>query len=221
MIHRRVLWGAIVATLLIGVAVASLYSGWRLRATLRPEHMPVRKMAILSQAAQQRYDTIIIGDSMVELAEISGLCGRTLNAGIGGARVADIVKFAPAAIWSSGAKRVIVVVGVNDAARRHQTPPDEFDRGLTALAEAAQKAGASIAFGTIAPINSKMPTGAAISASRIVELDAVIKRRSSVVPLGAQFPNGLDQSQTSDGVHLSAEGYKPWLAGLRQGCAVH
>jgi lysophospholipase L1-like esterase len=211
---------ALVLGLALGVGVMKLR--WP---HLEYSHLDGRSAAIASHAALAGpIETVVVGDSLVERAVIPALCGGSvLNAGIGGARVheIDLTMTEPAR-----PKRIVIAVGVNDA----QTA-DRFDLNLFAssyahLVDQAKARAASVSVGLVGPIASTGPLGSGhYSRDRIGQMNGAIRKVAAARGVRViDFPaalgsNGdLPAAYTRDGVHLTPEGYKPWLAALAQAC---
>lgn len=80
-----------------------------------PPPYPQSRAPFVTQLAKQfgPSETLVLGDSLVEQTNFSAVCGRTFNAGIGGARVQDVRRALPALIGATQPERVIVAVGAN------------------------------------------------------------------------------------------------------------
>jgi lysophospholipase L1-like esterase len=191
-----------------------------------------RRQAIESQARQGEHDIVVLGDSIVEFAGVDGLCGsRVLNAGIAGARVEDVLDFAPSVMQAVPAKSVIVAVGINDAARRFKTDVASFSTSYRALIQYLTAMGVSVRVATIAPVGSNV---AATESPYDVEYSKELS--SHILALAADFslpvidlaglpktPFGALRAElTTDGVHLSPLGYLAWLGKLEDSlCGEH
>jgi lysophospholipase L1-like esterase len=198
--------------------LATLAAGYFLHAARHPEtdrHQSVRELAILSQARQMgSVDAIIAGDSLVERANLTTLCGRpALNAGIGGAQISRIADTLPRVIDAVSTKAVIIAVGVNDARRSDPTGAAAFTASYEKLVRDLKAKGIAVTLATIAPV-AHMSGDIYIDPGAIGHLNEAIRgiaarTGASVVDLsalGATLPDML----TTDGVHLNAEGYKAW-----------
>ena len=76
-------------------------------------------------------DTLVLGDSISEMTWLDGVCGKTFNASVGGARIGDVGKLAPFAIERTRPKLVVLQIGTN----HFHSDPDlaDFKRQYLAL----------------------------------------------------------------------------------------
>ena len=58
-------------------------------------------------------DTLVLGDSISEMTSLEGLCGKTFNASVAGAKVGDVASLAPYAIQRTHPKLIVLEVGTN------------------------------------------------------------------------------------------------------------
>ncbi|ANU08821.1 SGNH/GDSL hydrolase family protein [Paraurantiacibacter namhicola] len=58
-------------------------------------------------------DSVIIGDSLVEQTDFSGVCGRTFQAGLGGSSAVDAINALPAIVQHTDPKVVFIAIGTN------------------------------------------------------------------------------------------------------------
>ena len=173
-------------------------------------HSVAREKAILSHAAQDRFPIVMVGDSFVELADVPSLCGkRVLNAGVSGAKAADVERFAPQVIASERPELVIINVGVNDANRRTIGQVDDVRRSLLVVLEQARRVGARTILLGIAPVSGK-GLSEDVDAAHAQRLDVMIRG------LGGRAVPALD---TMDGLHPSAAGYQTWKAAIAPDCS--
>jgi lysophospholipase L1-like esterase len=216
--------GAAVA--LIGALVGAAAIWWAYPRVHRhvQDHFTVRTRAILSQAQQGRFDTVILGDSLVELSYLPQLCGApALNAGLGGATIAEVASLAAEVLPVTHPRRVIVAAGVNNAGADALTDPKSFRATYAGLIQNARAQGARVYVATIAPVAPGGPLGAAyFHQDRINEFNAVIAGLGTPVISLAGLANQagqLPQADTSDGVHLVPAAYGPWNAAMSRICA--
>lgn len=207
---------------LIFFTSTSGYAFGRYQHRLKPQHISqVRERAILSQAAQSKFQTIVIGDGIVELAYLPSLCGKsTLNAGVGGARVGDLSGLLQKALRVQQPTRVIILAGVNDATKKSPTSVAAFSHDLDRLIEIAAASGAEVDVATIAPVRTDMPIGAVFDPVLISRFNAVIASKAAVIPMNADLtrPGALPTGWTDDGVHLTPAGYAVWTSALEGRC---
>lgn len=92
-------------------------------------HIPNRE-GMIAHHLEQIDGPVIVGDSLVERNAIRELCGRpVVNAGIGGAKAADLMGIAELA----KGRDAILAVGVNDNLAGHSV--EQFKRDYLALVE--------------------------------------------------------------------------------------
>ncbi|ANU07148.1 SGNH/GDSL hydrolase family protein [Paraurantiacibacter namhicola] len=58
-------------------------------------------------------DTLVLGDSLVEQTYLAGACGRTFNAGIGGARTQQAMQALPGLLEATQPRTVVIAIGAN------------------------------------------------------------------------------------------------------------
>ncbi|MBV8851064.1 MAG: hypothetical protein JOZ16_15940 [Methylobacteriaceae bacterium] len=185
-----------------------------------PNQHLARRMAIESQARQGRYDTVVFGDSIVEFAAIDTFCGkRVLNAGLAGARIEDVLSLAPSIVQTAHPAHAIVAVGINDAARQFRTGALSFAVSYEHLMQYLRSTGVSLQVAMIAPIGEEIgasggPYDAAYRSELNDKISALAREFSlSAIPfdrLPRTDSGALAPELTTDGVHLSAEGYDEW-----------
>lgn len=160
----------------------------------------------MSQAAQDRFPIVILGDSFVELANLPTLCGqRVLNAGVSGATVSDVAKFAPQVVLSQHPEMVIVAVGINDAHQDKMTPDANFRASYEAILATIRRSGAR----------------AFVIGVPVVSDDRFDKSRQDAVRAIVQGYGGheLPALATTDGVHPNAAGYLVWKQIIGGACS--
>jgi hypothetical protein len=95
-----------------------------------PEH---REPFVLNLAGQfGPADTVVFGDSLTEQTILDGACGRTFNAGVGGAFVSDVQAIAPAVMRAVQPNTVVLSIGTNHFVG-HRNEVDLFRHDLGAL----------------------------------------------------------------------------------------
>jgi lysophospholipase L1-like esterase len=189
-------------------------------------HIEAREAAILSQARQGTFPIVIVGDSIVERAGISMLCGRkALNAGIAGATVKDLLEFAPRLMAAIHPKLIIIAAGVNDAHVGWQTDPAVFRNEYVRLIKSAKSTVAAVAISDIMPVAAPHHARAlTYDAAHIAKLnqelatlDASLIEVSKVM---AKPGEPLPDVYTDDGVHPNAAGYVRWRQAIATACVV-
>jgi lysophospholipase L1-like esterase len=218
-IKRAVAWlvALTLATLAVLLSAASrIYP--RLPAYV---HSMIRVQEILSQAKQDSFGAMILGDSIVEFANIPpDLCGvRTLNGGVGGAKISDVARFAPSLLKAIHPEKIVFAIGVNDAVADDPTSVESFRQDYQRTLTAARETGGKIYAATIAPIGRIATTN--FDRARIDAFNEVI-RSLGVTVISLENLAGADgllpETMAVDGVHLGPSGYEVWQATLAQGC---
>jgi len=181
----------------------------------------MRVRAILSQAKREFFAAVILGDSIVEHAEIPrDLCGiNTLNAGIGGAKISDIARFAPSILKAIHPQKIVIAIGINDARTNDPTSVESFWQDYQRTLATAREAGGKIYTATIAPIS--IVATSYLDRARIDAFNEVIRSfGANVINFDrlADTDGLLPPTMAFDGVHLRASGYEAWRAALAQGC---
>jgi GDSL-like Lipase/Acylhydrolase family len=206
---------------LLSTLLAGMYIHRSVFAPTGHLHDAVRSAAIKSQINQAPEDVVLVfGDSIVELALVPEICGRpVLNAGVGGFDLQKLINFVRK-IEIKRSASVIVAIGINDAQRHKPIDLTDWVNGYTVLLDALAahnlvvmgietvEAGKSLGDkyfdpSVIAQQNSRL---AALASDRKVKF---IPPQPSV--------NGL----TTDGVHLTPQGYAGWKSRLSEalGCS--
>jgi lysophospholipase L1-like esterase len=216
---------AIVATVAAG-AFGAVAGAHHVRVSMPRSHIESRGTAILSQAAQARFDTVVLGDSIVELADLPEMCGRrALNAGLAGARVAQVEALAARLLPRTRPSLVVLAVGVNDANVEAPTDPAAFARDYRAILAQARAAGARVVAVNIEPVASaRFPKTALFDRARIdAENRQIAEMGVPVLDLRAAMAPGagdtLPDRFTDDGVHPNATGYATWKRTVADACA--
>ncbi|MHA6332754.1 SGNH/GDSL hydrolase family protein [Qipengyuania sp. CAU 1752] len=113
-------WGALSILALLSLAMGG-YGGYRAgyneaRSVYQPAFSyPEGRFHFLAHRAAQfgKADTLIIGDSLIEQTFLENACGRTFEAGIGGARIHDPMQVLPSILQAVDPDRVFVALGTN------------------------------------------------------------------------------------------------------------
>lgn len=165
-----------------------------------PPSYPESRTPFVVNLAEQfgKADTLVLGDSLIEQTNLDRACGRTFNAGIGGARLQHAIAAAPALIAATDPGTVVIALGANHFAAGDEMEafralyPDLLelvsDRNLVLIA---------------------VPNSAA--ASRHVAALAA-KAGATYVP-DADGPTG------PDGLHHTATGSRAYREAIAAGCA--
>lgn len=194
-------------TLLCGFA-AGLAAGrarWR---TSLPIAQGVRAQVIGYQAKSAlRGSVMLVGDSLTERTQVSQLCGRPVfNAGISGAKVADLRAVLLPVVAAAKPSAVVIGVGTNDV--RSGTPRERFQADLHALAGFSPHTAALIGI-------SDLPGDKTRSRefNAIVKAEAQRRRIAFIEPMPPREGYFLD-----DGIHHSPLGSVVWRSRLDIGC---
>ncbi|HTI31673.1 MAG TPA: GDSL-type esterase/lipase family protein [Sphingomonas sp.] len=211
--------------ILLGLATAGGAWVWLSRPPVR-SYYDTRRLVILAHARQTADPVIILGDSVVDMAELPELCGQTvLNAGVSGARTAAVEQLARDVLTIYRPKLVIVAVGLNDAHRDAGTSDADFIQKYRAIVARARMTGADVRATTIPPVGPA-GTGRAdeFNRARIAGLNALIRQTGvPVLEVNAALANedGIEPAVfTDDGVHPNARGYGVWKRVMAKACAV-
>ena len=91
------------------------------------------KIVRAALANAQPVDTLVLGDSISEMTFLAGVCGKTFNAAVAGARVGDVASLAPYAIERTRPKTIVLEVGTNHFYTDPNLP--DFERQYVALVD--------------------------------------------------------------------------------------
>jgi len=215
---RSILWGA-----LLGLGLA--LGGYRIYPVLHPivaSHGELRARAIASQLAQiGPGSNVFIGDSITELAYMPTLCKKAvLNAGIGGFSSAGILEEAEAFPADAKFDDGYLAFGTNDVVGPKRLNPEAFERTYSAVINALRGHARRIFVLTIPGLSLVHLSDDYLRLGDIAGVNEAVKRvaaRNNVAMIDAHAaltePGGTMRAGFStDGVHLSALGYRAWLA---------
>jgi lysophospholipase L1-like esterase len=215
------------------VAAAAVFAGafgavagaYRIKSHLPHSHIESRGIAVLSQSAQGDFPVVVLGDSIVELSDTPTMCGaRALNAGLSGARVAQVGDLAVKLLPAERPKLVVIAVGVNDANAAEPTDLDAFRASYRTIVQTAQAVGAHVVALNIEPVGSaKYANSALFDRDRIIAENRIIREMGVPVLDLAQGMAPRDRAvlpddETDDGVHPNAKGYIAWHRVASQAC---
>jgi lysophospholipase L1-like esterase len=179
----------------------------------------------LAAGSSAHPDVVVLGDSLTERGEWWELLERPVaNRGIAGdtvedvrARLDDVVALEPRVLF--------VLVGVNDLLAG--TSPDALARRHTALVVELRRRlpRTRIVVESLLPIRDEIVAhDAALTSTTVRAANELLER--GTVSAGADWldvnaalanaSNELDARYSSDGLHLSAAGYRAWAAVLRR-----
>lgn len=160
-------------------------------------HLSARTAAISSQAAQIGAPVaIILGDSLTERSAIRTLCGMpVLNAGVGRAKLADLVDLAEGFATTDAPVRVLAA-GVNDVSKGRTEA--EFSEDAAAL---------------VAAFHPTVIVG--VTGKDRARWDEILRNAAP----DAVFVPGLPASLLGpDGIHYTPENGRAWSAALEGTC---
>jgi lysophospholipase L1-like esterase len=209
---------------LIGLALAG--GAWALIA--RPggkSYYDTRRLVILAHARQSADPVVILGDSVVDMADMPQLCGDSvLNAGVAGARTELIEQLSRDLFAIRHPRLVIVAVGLNDAHRDAATSDRDFLAKYRAIVARARMTGAVVRVTTIPPVGpSELGRAGEFDRKRIAALNTLIRQAGvPVIDINAALAgqDGIEPAAlTEDGVHPNARGYGIWKNVMAQACA--
>ncbi len=218
----RQLWWTAVAGLML---VAGGAWAWMSRPAGR-SYYDTRRLVILAHARQMPDPVIILGDSVVDMADMPELCGNTvLNAGVAGARTEAIERLSRDVLAVRRPRMVIVAVGLNDAHRDAMTSEADFIAQYRAIVARARMAGAVVRVTTIPPVGpAGLGRAGEFDRQRIAAFNKMIRTVGvPVIDVNAALADksGVEPAAlTDDGVHPNARGYGVWRQVMAQACAV-
>jgi lysophospholipase L1-like esterase len=190
----------IITLALVLAAVAAVAIIIYLRRTApetREAYIAERETSMLARAAQTgKVDTVVLGDSIAEMNELDDLCGATFNAGVGGAAIEDLRRFAPAVIRMTRPARIVLAVGTNDV--------------LLGGPHVARFRTAYAALIDSLPIAPFVLVGVERGDNAFI--------RSEAERIGAAYVPPVARSLTYDGVHPTAAGLKLWRERVGAAC---
>ncbi len=198
------------------------------------EHADVRKFAIKSHLQQVSGNFIVVsGDSLTESLALSSLCGMPiLNAGIGGATTLAVNREVMPLLSDRNPFAVVLAVGINDARRVMESEQRLEDRVATfklaysGLVKNALTVSPRVVLNLIAPVGQGMALGdryfdPALIARLNTEIKSLaVSRNLSVIKMAtlADADGYALNGVTTDGVHLTRDGYTLWRHELEQLC---
>ncbi|MET4210535.1 SGNH/GDSL hydrolase family protein [Bradyrhizobium sp. LA2.1] len=163
------------------------------------DHAEVRSFVIKSQLAQAGDDPVVlIGDSITESALLPAeVCGHALiNAGVGGATVNSYLRAIIRGIPPFKASVIVVALGTNDALASNANLSEDYERFIDILGSYS----GTILLAGLPSVGERFDQGIRLIAKR---------KGLSFIDLR---PGG--EASTIDGIHLSPEGYKPWMSAM-------
>lgn len=195
---------ALPATFIVGRELGKRSPGFHV-------HSTVRNAAILSQAEQaEPGGAVLIGDSITEFLHMPTLCGLpVLNAGTGGARLADVAKIVPELVARAKPAHVVLSVGVNDAQLAERRDVAAWKASYAHLISRL-----SVPRVTILGVRSPDPSK---KLAKIFDAAFIDEENDALADLAKATHVAFVPSapvDTVDGVHLSAAGYDAFRRGI-------
>jgi lysophospholipase L1-like esterase len=193
-----------------------------LKSAVDHRYVPTRQSMILMQVAQlpARGSVVLLGDSITDGLFLSSNSGNLLNAGIGGAEVADVLSLAKKIFDRVKPSVMLVTIGINNAMKgREQFNPESLRREYTEICKYISSKGTRLILSTVFPVAKNRPLGDVyFDMERVRRINGIIKavaeeERIELLDGFAYFvdPEGyLPSELTTDGVHLNAAGYEKW-----------
>ena len=162
------------------------------------DHKDVRHFIIKAALVGLDHPIVVIGDSITEMARLPETIGDkpVVNAGIGGATIADFQAIAPRLLQDSSPSLIVIALGANDAGS------NSVQRDYTALLSTLKKLTPRLLVIAVTPmdgsdlINAQIKTVADSEGVQFVEMP---------VPKGSMLP---------DRIHLTTAGYRKWTPAL-------
>jgi hypothetical protein len=163
------------------------------------DHAEVRSFIIRSQLNQAGSDAVVfVGDSITEAALLPAeICGHPIvNGGVGGATVNSYLRAIIRGIPPFKASVIVVALGTNDALATNENFAQDYERFVDILGSYS---------GTI--LLAGLPS---VGEGFDNEIRLIAKRKE--LPFIDLRPDS--EASTIDGIHLSPEGYKPWMRAI-------
>ena len=178
----------------------------------------------MNMTSLKHHELAIIGDSLVEGMSLDTDDDSIALAGVSGSTVRDWLRLAPGVLGRLRPKAVIIALGINDVSGWDEDP-DEFAHRYERLCALFRDAGTKIFVSTILPVERGKIWGDAMDASLIEFFNEAIAGIAEANGYGLidshealAGPDGMmSPGLTTDGVHLSDEGYRRWKPVLLQG----
>lgn len=167
------------------------------RPAVAHDHADVRSFVIRNQLAQAGNDAVVlIGDSITESALLpTEVCGRPIvNAGVGGATVNSYLRTILRGIPEFRAAVIVVALGTNDALVNNTNFGQDYGRFVDIL----NSYSGNIVLAGLPSVGEQLDQ----------EIRSTAKRRA------LPFIDLRSEAPTIDGIHLSPEGYKPWVKAI-------
>jgi lysophospholipase L1-like esterase len=204
--------GCVAAIAMLVVGAMALKNKRDLRLIAVHQDQTDRSSAVARDIATRGQNAIIIfGDSIVQRAPFpSDICGaKILNAGISGARSSMLVPLIETmAATSIHPRRIIIAIGVNDAAIKYWN-----EVSFSAIYETLLRLASSIAptaVATVAPINTSLEVGMTVSDSARDRINETIIATAAKLSIPVIRLDDIPW-RTLDGVHAEPSSYSGWI----------
>lgn len=191
-------------------------------------YAPTRESMITMQKSQFPKDgLVLLGDSITDGLLFTDSNFPVLNAGIGGSTTSSYLPFAKRFLKGMQPKAVLVAIGINNAHAGFS--PEAFSEQYAALCASAKETGATVFVSTVLPVVNDAIEKKGLGSSYFdtdkihVMNDAIreIARENGYALIDsfaalADSEGYLPAELSTDGVHLSQEGYRAWKDVLRK-----
>ena len=159
---------------------------------------------------------IFLGDSITQGLAAQAVVANAINYGIGGATTSELLIALPSYKALSDASAVYLEVGVNDIAQRKT----DGIAGRLAEIVAHIPAGTPLVWSYIIPADDpKVPAEKVRDANAVIESLCNARPKCRIIDTTSIFSNADGSIKRElylpDGLHISTEGYKAWIAALR------
>ena len=194
-------------------------------------HIQMRQGFIASQAAQAGGDFVLLaGDSITEQLYLPSLAGLpTINGGMGGASMADVLRLLEIFPHNAPVKLVILEAGVNDAIASCACPgfAEIWEATLRLVVnKALDISPGAVAISTIFPLEPGKPASPLYNPDKILAYNKAIRTVAAEKklilidndPVFLPLAKGGGR-YTSDGVHLNVHGYNLWRENIQAALA--
>jgi hypothetical protein len=210
-----------ICAIICGLAAALGWPFQTLRShftTLPSELSTERFLAIKSEIGNVKDPIIIFGDSIVQGASLPRtICAHSIvNAGIVGAGIGYFGRYSKEMLSSARPSLIVLAVGINDATRQGNSNRIETFRSTYESTVKVLLSYAPVALTTISPIKNGSAAGP-YDSSLVPELNKTIRATPNVEMLIDVTRPLAEGNLTTDGIHLSAQGYVIWTKAIVEG----
>lgn len=162
--------------------------------------------------------TIFLGDSITQGLATAAVTPHSVNYGIGGENTAQLLEAIPSYKSLARAKTIVLAIGINDLAQDMKTGlGDRYKKIIEALPNKVP-----IIWSAVMPARHEKINPLDIASINLVIKTLCAERGNCVFVDTWRFladKNGrmINPLFLDDGIHLSPNGYKSWIAALKQG----